>query len=198
VQLSVFEAIRFGFTVGVRWLVEDPEQFSGYELERAPSRDGPFTRLTPEPISPGRVDGEGFIEQIDPDPIEGGWYRLRGVARDGATQVLGLTQVAESGARAALTRPILLASGPNPTTGAAVLRFRLPATAARQPVDLFVYDAQGRRVAAPVTGEWLAPGEHRREWLARDGQGTWLPAGAYYVRLRIGAQVSTRKLSLVR
>lgn len=198
VELAVFEATRIGLTVGVRWLVQEPGEFTGFELERGPERDGPFVRLTPEPIPSSRADRDGFVEHIDRNPIEGSWYRLLGVTRDGRTHVLGLTPATEPGTRAALTRPMLLASGPNPFVGTTVLRFKLPAAAARQRVDLFVYDAQGRRVAAPIEGEWLAPGEHRREWLARDRSGAWLPSGTYYIRLRTGAQVSTRTMSLAR
>lgn len=198
VRLLAFEATRVGSGVGLRWSVEDPGQYTGFVLERGPQRDGPFARLTPASIPSDSADREGFIAWVDPDPIEGSWYRLLGVTRDGRTQVLGLTPAAPAGTRAAMMRPVLLPGGPNPLVGGAVLRFSLPATATRHRVDLFVYDAQGRRVAAPIAGEWLAPGEHRREWTARDFSGTWLPSGTYYLRLRTGAQVCTRKLSLTR
>jgi Zn-dependent metalloprotease len=198
VALLAFEATRIGFTVGLRWRVDDPAAFIGFEVERGAQRGGPFVRLTTEPIPTTLVDREGFFEWVDREPIEGGWYRLLGVGRDGRSEVLGLTPLGDLGARADLARPMLLASGPNPIVGATVLRFWLPPSAARQPVELLVYDAQGRRVAAPVAGEPLAAGEHRREWLARDASGARLPSGVYYARLRAGAQVRTLKLNLAR
>jgi len=78
---------------------------------------------------------------------------------------------------------------PNPTRGAAVVQFGLP-TASR--VGLRVYDVQGREVAR-ITDEEHPAGWHRLPWSA-DG----LAPGVYILRLQVGDEMLTQRLTVVR
>jgi FlgD Ig-like domain len=73
---------------------------------------------------------------------------------------------------------------PNPVRSQSQLRFSL-AHAAQ--VDLAIYDAQGRRVRALVSGA-LDAGEHLATWDARDEAGGRVAAGVYFMRLAAGGE----------
>ncbi len=64
-------------------------------------------------------------------------------------------------------------------------------------VRLEILDAAGRRVAAPWRGPRTA-GEHVVVWDGRDEAGRAVPSGVYLVRLRLGDELRTRKLELLR
>jgi flagellar hook assembly protein FlgD len=51
------------------------------------------------------------------------------------------------------------------------------------PVDLAIYDAQGRRVRQLFKGR-LPAGTHGNTWDGRDPNGSFMPNGVYFLRLR--------------
>ena len=71
----------------------------------------------------------------------------------------------------------LLQNSPNPFRPRTVIAFELPRTGL---ATLTVLDVAGRPVRTLLQGE-TAAGTHRVEWDGRDGQGTTLPAGVYYI-----------------
>ncbi len=73
---------------------------------------------------------------------------------------------------------------PNPARAEIVVPVRAPTGGARARVDIF--DGQGRRVRAlgPV---WLETGESSLTWDGADDDGRALPAGFYYLDVRVGA-----------
>jgi hypothetical protein len=62
-------------------------------------------------------------------------------------------------------------------------------------VQLAVYDARGRRVAALDRG-FRAPGNYARLWDRRDDAGTPVDRGVYFVRLAAGRTAASRKVIL--
>jgi len=80
--------------------------------------------------------------------------------------------------------------GPNPSSGRARFRIGLPASSE---ADLSIYDAAGRRVAGVIRGV-LAPGSHFAVW----DPGGARSAGVYFARLRVGADVRSRTVILLR
>ncbi|MEO0557072.1 MAG: T9SS type A sorting domain-containing protein [Bacteroidota bacterium] len=82
-----------------------------------------------------------------------------------------------------------LTAFPNPTTGAASVRFTLDAPT---PVRLTVYDALGREVARLAEGTRRA-GEHTESLDTSS-----LPSGLYRIRLAAGGHVVTQTLSVIR
>jgi hypothetical protein len=85
-------------------------------------------------------------------------------------------------------------SWPNPATTAAFFAWELPAA---QAVTIDIFDVRGRRVRTWAPGV-LAAGAHRRDWNARDENGTLLPAGVYWLRVRGLAIQGTHKVVLTR
>jgi hypothetical protein len=85
-------------------------------------------------------------------------------------------------------------SYPNPTRGAATVRFALQETARAQ---LSVYDVMGRKVATLVDRA-VEAGEHTVRWNGRSADGSTVASGVYLLRLQAGDRVATRRLTVVR
>lgn len=82
---------------------------------------------------------------------------------------------------------------PNPTSDRTRIDFHLGAAA---PVELTIYDVQGRRVRQLRAGP-LAGGAHRAAWDGRDDAGTPVASGVYFARLAVeGRSVSTRVIRI--
>jgi len=86
-----------------------------------------------------------------------------------------------------------LAASPNPSRGAAVLRFTLPRAGAAL---LRVYDLQGRTVATLWDGV-LQAGPHRAVWNGSTPAGP-ARSGVYFVRLQAGGRTLQRALVVAR
>ena len=83
---------------------------------------------------------------------------------------------------------------PNPFNSSTAIAFDLPH---QEAVELSVYTIAGQQVTTLVRGV-RAAGSHRITWDGRNDAGVALASGAYLYRLRIGAQVETRKMLLLR
>lgn len=84
----------------------------------------------------------------------------------------------------------LSAPRPNPARGAVTLRWGLPQPAS---VDVRVYDLLGREVARLAEGVPGEAGWHETEWDARS-----LASGVYVVRLQVGDEARTRRITVLR
>ena len=80
----------------------------------------------------------------------------------------------------------LLGPWPNPSGAEVTLTMMLERAG---PVTMTVHDAAGREVARPLAGVWLPAGPSVRQW-----RPAGLPAGAYWLRARMGATERVRTL----
>ena len=92
------------------------------------------------------------------------------------------------------TRSLLVGAYPNPFNPSTTIAFRLAATG---PVELGIYDLQGRLVRQLVA-ETLSAGSHDVVWDGRDRAGRVTGSGVYLYRLRAGDLTETRKIMLVK
>jgi hypothetical protein len=92
--------------------------------------------------------------------------------------------------RPAMSRPVIQIA-PDPFRYAAVLTF---STSADGPVELGVYDAQGRLVRWLIDAR-LPRGRHEAIWNGRDRNGRALPGGTYFCRLRTVAGTATGRMT---
>jgi FlgD Ig-like domain len=83
---------------------------------------------------------------------------------------------------------------PNPSAGAAFIRFRTPRDAQ---VSLEVYDLAGQRVCEALS-TFLPAGAHSIDWDGRDSDGRAVPSGTYVYRLAAGERTATGRMVLVR
>jgi hypothetical protein len=64
------------------------------------------------------------------------------------------------------------------------------------PVDLVVYDAQGRLVRRLYSG-WLGAGNHDFTWDCRHGSGRSVATGTYFVRLQAVGTTDTARVPVI-
>jgi len=108
---------------------------------------------------------------------------------------MGETTVAvEPGSAVAPSAAYLSAARPNPFTPRTTIRFGLTRGG---PVELLVYDVQGRKVRGLVNGS-LGAGHHGVVWDGRDDAGRTLESGVYYTRLVAEGTTTTRSVTLLR
>lgn len=88
-------------------------------------------------------------------------------------------------------------SHPNPCRGAATIDFTIPPGTGGVDAELSLYDEIGNRVATLLEGRVL-PGDHSIPFTPRRADGTPLPSGSYYYRLRAGGFTETRSLAVRR
>ncbi len=89
----------------------------------------------------------------------------------------------------------LAQSRPNPGVGATLIRYALPADAAR--ATLAVYDLSGRRVRTLVDGP-VPAGAHEALWNGLSDSGHPANTGIYFYRLTVGRETAVRKLAFMR
>jgi len=83
---------------------------------------------------------------------------------------------------------------PNPFNRATAIRFTLPTA---EEIELALFGLTGQRVATLARG-WRPAGTYTVRWDGRDDGGRELGSGVYPYRLRVGEQIETRKLLLLR
>ena len=88
-----------------------------------------------------------------------------------------------------------IAASPNPFNPQTTITYALHQDAER--VQLTVFDLRGHRIARLVDAQQSGP-SHSVVWNGRDDQGQVVGAGVYVARLRIGQDVSSTKLTLVK
>jgi hypothetical protein len=90
---------------------------------------------------------------------------------------------------------VLHPSYPNPFNPQTTIRYELPAA---MPVDLRVYDLQGRLVRILASGQVEQAGEHQVLWDGRDRLGRATASGTYLYRLDAGGKLLFGRMALVR
>jgi DNA-binding beta-propeller fold protein YncE len=127
-------------------------------------------KLNPAELAAGLEDYEAIV-------VESDFFTLDGIAQAAAPAVLTFAPVT-----------------PNPSRGAATLRFGLPQ---RTRVTLEIFDLQGRRVRTVFDGERTA-GWHSLSWKGDGESGGSVGAGLYFARLKAAGQVLDQRLVLIR
>jgi hypothetical protein len=97
-------------------------------------------------------------------------------------------------ARAIPTTYELSQNFPNPFNPATTIRYGLPGA---ERVTLKIYNLLGAEVATLVDNEQKPAGYHAVVWDAQDGAGRNVTSGVYFIRMRAGNFVQTRKTLLI-
>lgn len=118
----------------------------------------------------GYTNDGGHLNALGARRVALGWYAA------GAAIVGSAGGVESKPEPSALELSIL----PNPSREEALVRFRLDRSG---PIELAIFDLQGRQVIALVDGR-LPSGHHTVRWRGCDATGRAAPAGCYLVRLR--------------
>jgi hypothetical protein len=87
---------------------------------------------------------------------------------------------------------------PNPFSSAVSVRYVVPAAGVRgEALSIEVFDIRGRAVFRSQ-GIDAAPGEHEVVWEGIDNTGQKVASGTYFVNVKSGSGISSRKVTLVR
>ena len=184
--------------------------------------DGTVTCLWDDPVTVGRRGGEYYVAVALPgsgmlDPaivatpvgVPSGSYlasategELIPIAADLAvvlvTSGMGTASAekagTDSGHGASRIHTFLEGGRPNPSNLDTMVRFGV---GDETHVDLSVYNAAGRRVRILVR-ERLFAGVHYQPWDGRDAEGMRVPAGIYFMKLRIGLETLTEKFLVMK
>ncbi|MBI1797228.1 MAG: VCBS repeat-containing protein [Candidatus Eisenbacteria bacterium] len=113
--------------------------------------------------------------------------RRTGLASNPAFTGVGLPGVANR-----ITRVELESPAPNPVRTTSRIAWAVPTDRAGAPLDLAIFDLAGRRVTTLAAGTATA-GRFAVEWDA-SARGAHHTGGIYFVRLRLGPTVESRKL----
>ncbi len=176
--------------VSVRWSVASLVGIQGFDVWRATSEEGPFTRINESPLEP---ESSGVFNDTAVWPDTEFWYEGRARMVDGGEEVVsgGAVSVRTGGSLATVLHPVV----PNPTAGPTTLHFDLADHTG--PVSLVVYNARGQTVRTVVNGP-LDRGRHVRTWDGSNGRGQPSAAGVYFIKLTAGKIEKTAKVLLVR
>lgn len=83
---------------------------------------------------------------------------------------------------------------PNPLRTGTTIEYSIPTQTKTQ---ISVYDLLGRRIAI-LKRKQEAPGVHQVQWDGRSANGSALASGPYFVRIRAGGEVRTRRVTITR
>ena len=176
--------------VRVRWSVASLVGIQSFDVWRATSEEGPFTRINESPLD---AESSGVFDDTSIWPDTWFWYEVRARMAGGGEEVVsgGPVSVRTYGSLVTALHPV----APNPTTGPATLHFDLADH--NGPVSLVVYNARGQIVKTVVNGP-LDRGRHVRTWDGSNGRGQPSATGVYFIKLTAGEIEKTAKLLLVR
>ena len=174
----------------LRWVLPSCSGGVGLMIYRAPSADGPYSCITPEPLPDAALGS-----YVDETAWPGGtfWYQLRALLTSGE-------EVLATDIHASVTVPGTLVFGiryvmPNPATSHASIGCTLPER--WRSARLSVHDVAGRLVRRldPAMG---AQGFVAADWDGRASSGERVASGVYLVRLEVDGAVATQRMVLLR
>ncbi|MBU1984601.1 T9SS type A sorting domain-containing protein, partial [bacterium] len=142
------------------------------------------------------ASGSGVLAEVDVAMSPGTRpdLRLRYELRDNHNRILGASEVGDVEVQAIPERFSLGEPYPNPFN--AVTTFTLNLSEASR-ASLRVFNVLGQNVTTVLDRD-LPAGVHRVLWDARDGNGTALSTGVYFVRLEAAGRADIRKIVLIR
>lgn len=134
------------------------------------------------------IDGIWQLHAMDVGPFD------EGIINEWAlrfTYAAGLSTAEQSELPSVLA---LEGNHPNPFNPVTTIRFALPLAS---PVDLSVFDVAGRRVATLINGLQGA-GYHEVTWDGRDAAGRTVASGTFFYQLKVGEDVKTGKMLMLK
>lgn len=184
--ISKFEAAVAPGVVELSWnVVADLEPLTGFRVLRREG-DGPWIDISGSRLIPPDVGSfvDGTVR-----PGQTYHYRLLVVESDGSETASTERQVYVAELRLDLEQ-----NYPNPFNPSTLISFTVPR---RTLVTLAVFDVTGRHVTTLIN-EMHSGGRSTVTWDGRDAAGRAVASGVYYYRLRVGEQLRTRKLVVIR
>ena len=160
--------------VTLRWTVESLGAFTGFNVYRAWSEEGPFERINEDVLPPF---SPGVYEDTTVWPGTTFWYELRGVYTDGVEDVVG-EPVTVRTEGTLVTR--LYNASPNPFRDGTVIQ--LDVASASRGISVKIHDVSGR-VVRSLEPETMRSGRHTVTWNGTNDRGQQVSSGVYFITL---------------
>lgn len=87
---------------------------------------------------------------------------------------------------------------PNPSTSDIIIPLDIGPGDAGKAVSVVIFDEAGRRVTGLFEATTTAQGEYRLNWDGTDDAKVRVPAGSYFVQIRIGERTETKSVTVVK
>lgn len=196
VEFVGIEARARGGAVRLQWQTASETNSAGFDVQRRVASTAGARRadatdqwttlgFVPSKAPTGNASTRRsytFADEDLPYAADSLTYRLRQVDADGTTSISDTVTVTRE-----VTAVELLGTHPNPARHRATLRYAVPE---RQQVSIRLYDVLGRRVRTLVNGV-----REGRQEVSLDVSS--LASGLYFLRLRTGSSVRSRRLTVV-
>ena len=187
VELTRFSGVAVEDGIRLMWRTASEQNNAGFRIQRTRGnrvwRDVGFVEGAGTTSDPQRYR---FTDGKLPYPADTLAYRLKQVDVDGTADFTDPIWVGRRGPDELQLRP----PAPNPARGRATVPFAVPQHARGERVIVRLYDVMGRTVRTVETE--ARSGRHVLPLNVSD-----LRSGTYFVRLRVGSQRRTRKLTVV-
>lgn len=185
ILFEAFNAARTVEGVSLHWSVFADEDYVGFRVYRAEGGDPTLRLLTPEILS---VSTREYVD-VGARAGESYRYKLAVVRADASETRSNAIAVAVAPLKLSLSQNV-----PNPFNPTTTIRYTVPEQAH---VSLRIYNAAGRLVRTLVDAR-MAPGSREAIWYGNDDAGNPVSSGVYIYRLRAGAPVLVKKMTLLR
>ncbi|UCD19945.1 MAG: T9SS type A sorting domain-containing protein [candidate division WOR-3 bacterium] len=186
VLITHFEAIAIEGGVNVTWSIVTDEELAGFNLYRSTEQGSVGECINRYGLIP-----PSEMEYIDTSAKAGkSYYYTLGVIGTGGSEKRSVSHCVK-------VSPVPLAlhqNYPNPFNPVTSITFTLPVDSH---VILSVYDVKGRLLKCLVNRR-LSSGLQRIEWDGRDMNGVDVATGIYFYRLKVGKEMLSRKMVLLR
>jgi streptogramin lyase len=187
VAVQDLRAVPSSLGIRIEWRMDDDAllEIAAVHVERAPARDGPFTRLTEEPLHPEHSMSFEDRSIVTGSPV---WYRLMLISNLGTSTPVGPVSASLRDLREIdLEVPVI-------STRGVEIRYGLGGVATF--AHLAVYDGRGRCIRV-LEHAVRGPGEHRVTWDGSDAGRRAVARGVYFVRLEANGRVAARRFVLL-
>jgi hypothetical protein len=215
VTFSYFEARYVDNVVILRWITESETNNLGFEVYRAESKDGPFTK-----INSHRIDGAGTTanqhkyEYTDDTAVAGNqyFYYIENIdfsgEKDRSETIQAMSGPFGKEKPSVFSKPSVLGQPvefqvfqnfPNPFNPETWIPFQLPEST---DVTVKIYNVFGQvvriiDVGQKGIGRYLSKDESIH-WDGRNQNGELVPSGVYFYQFRAGKFIAMKKMLLVK
>jgi hypothetical protein len=206
VELSSFTAELVSSGVLLSWTTESEIENLGFIIERK-TADSYWKEIVSYKnddslLGQGTVTGPTEYEYIDKLVQQGETYeyRLADVDYNGVVTYHATREVyVESNPLATIADNFIVTAHPNPFNPSTTIRYNIPSVQTRHAlsVQVKIYDISGKFVTTLVNKEQFS-GWYEIQWNGTNQTGKDVSGGIYLSRVKVGNEVKTNKLTLLR
>lgn len=196
VEIVYFYGNSRNNTIEIMWETASEINNYGFLLERANIEDGEWKEITFEKGAGNSTTARRY--RYNDTDVESGktyQYRLLQMDYDGTLSCHNNNIITVSHVAAQNQEIVLEQNAPNPFNDVTYINFFMPRN---ENVTLEVVDVFGKVVRTILSDETVNAGDASYAWNGRDNLGNKVTTGSYMIRLTVGDNILTKKMSLIR